>query len=107
LEVEKENMLEYFLSMLMLVFSITSVIAGIFIAYFGSGKSKTLGALLIFLGLIVFMFFIWGTGTIKFGSLPDFMNFSEVIINSIIAVIGAVIGALIVLGVFLLTILKT
>jgi hypothetical protein len=45
-------MLEYFLSMLMLVFASACLIAGLFTAYFGSGKSKAIGAILIILGMI-------------------------------------------------------
>jgi hypothetical protein len=100
-------MLEYFLSMLMLVFAIASVIAGIFTAYFGSGKSRAVGAILIIIGLIVFVLFLWGADVLTFmGMPPDFMYFSGVVINSVVAVVGAVIGALIALGIFLLAIMK-
>jgi len=100
-------MLEYFLSMLMLVFAITSVIAGLFTAYFGSGKSKAVGALLIILGLLVFILFLWGAGVLQIGAVPDLIDFTGVVINGIVAVAGALLGALIALGIFLLTILKT
>jgi len=100
-------MLEYFLSMLMLVFAIASVIAGLFTAYFGSGKSKAVGALLIILGLLVFILFLWGAGVLQIGAVPDLIDFTGVVINGIVAVAGALLGALIALGIFLLTILKT
>jgi hypothetical protein len=100
-------MLEYFLSMLMLVFAIASVIAGLFTAYFGSGKSKAVGALLIILGLLVFILFLWGAGVLQIGAVPDLIDFTGVVINGIVAVAGAILGALIALGIFLLTILKT
>ena len=100
-------MLEYFLSMLMLVFAIASVIAGIFTAYFGSGKSKAVGAILIILGLLVFILFLWGAGVLQIGAVPDLIDFTGVVINGIVAVAGAILGALIALGIFLLTILKT
>ena len=101
-------MLEYFLSMLMLVFAIASVIAGIFTAYFGSGKSRAVGAILIIIGLIVFVLFLWGAGVIGFmGTPPTLMSFKDgVVVNGIAAVIGAIIGALIALGIFLLAIMK-
>ena len=100
-------MLEYFLSMLMLVFAIASVIAGLFTAYFGSGKSKAVGAFLIILGLLVFILFLWGAGVLQIGAVPDLIDFTGVVINGIVAVAGALLGALIALGIFLLTILKT
>ena len=59
-------MLAYFLSMLTLVFAIASIIAGIFTAYFGSGKSRAVGAILIIIGLLVFVIFLWGAGILTF-----------------------------------------
>jgi hypothetical protein len=100
-------MLEYFLSMLMLAFAVASMIAGIFTVYFGSGKSKAVGAILIILGILVFILFLWGAGVLQIGAVPDLMDFAGVIINGIVAVAGALVGALIALGIFLLTILKT
>ena len=100
-------MLEYFLSMLALGFAIASAIAGLFTAYFGSGKSKAVGAILMILGLFVFILFLWGAGVLKLGAVPDLMDFAGVVINGIVAVAGALLGALIALGIFLLTILKT
>lgn len=101
------ELLQYFLSMLTLVFAIASIIAGIFTAYFGSGKSRAVGAILILIGLIVFVLFLWGTGFLPFlGEVPSFMNFVGSVKRGIVAVIGAVVGALIALGIFLLAIMK-
>ena len=102
-----EGLVQYFLSMLTLVFAIASIVAGIFTAYFGSGKSRAVGAVLIILGLIVFFLFLWGAGIIAFmGTPPTFMSFEGTVVNGIVAVIGAVVGALIALGIFLLAIMK-
>ena len=102
-------MWNYFMSMLMLVFAVASIVAGIFTAYFGSGKSRAVGAILIIIGLIVFVLFLWGAGLLTsfMGAPPEIMNFVGVIANGIVAVIGAVIGALIALGIFLLAIMKS
>ena len=98
-------MIDYLLSMLMLVFAVASVIAGIFTAYFGSGKSRAVGGILIVIGLIVFFLFLWFAGVLGFmGEAP--ISFAGVIVNGILAVIGAIIGALIALGIFLLAIMK-
>lgn len=97
----------FLVSMFMLVFAIASIIAGIFTAYFGSGKSRAVGAILIIIGLIVFVLFLWGAGVLTFmGAPPAIMNFVGVITKGIVAVVGAVIGALIALGIFLLAIMK-
>ena len=100
-------MLNYFLSMLMLVFAVASVIAGIFTAYFGSGKSRAVGAILIVIGLIVGVLFLWFSGILTFMGDPIYSWAGEnVVVNSVVAVIGAIIGALIALGIFLLAIMK-
>jgi len=98
-------MVEYFLSMLMLVFAVASIIAGIFTAYFGSGKSRAVGAILIIIGLIVGVLFLWFAGVLSFmGAAP--YSFAGYVVNGVVAVIGAIIGALIALGIFLLAIMK-
>ena len=103
------NLISQFLSMLTLMFAIASILAGIFTVYFGSGKSRIAGGLLIGIGLLVFFIFLWGTGLLTsfMGAPPEIMNFVGVIANGIVAVIGAVIGALIALGIFLLAVMKT
>ena len=96
---------QYFLSMLTLVFAVASIVAGIFTAYFGSGKSRAVGGILIVIGLIVGIIFLWFSELLGFmGDAP--ISFSGVVINSVLAVIGAVVGALIALGIFLLAIMK-
>ena len=98
-------LLQYFLSMLMLVFAIASIIAGIFTAYFGSGKSRAVGGVLIVIGLLVGVVFLWFADILTFlGPAP--YSFAGVVIHGISAVIGAIIGALIALGLFLLAIMK-
>ena len=106
--IEGEKMiLQYFLSMLMLVFAVASIIAGIFTAYFGSGKSRIVGGILIIIGLIVGVLFLWGANILTFmGTPPEAMYFVGTITNGIVAVIGAIVGALIALGIFLLAIMK-
>jgi hypothetical protein len=93
--------------MLMLVFAIASVIAGLFTTYFGSGKSRSVGAILIIVGILVSILFLWGAQVLNIGAVPDIMNFTGVVLNGVAAVVGGVIGALIALGIFLLTIMKT
>ncbi|HDS59869.1 MAG TPA: hypothetical protein ENN54_06235 [Thermoplasmatales archaeon] len=95
--------LQLFVSMLMLVFAIGSIIAGLFTAYFGSGKSRAIGGILLLIGLIVaLVFYNYSTGDL-FGSAEWHW---ETVKYGISAVIGAVIGALVALGVFLAGIMK-
>jgi hypothetical protein len=102
------DLIQYFLGMLMFVFAIASIIAGLFTAYFGSGKSRAVGGILIIIGLIVGFIFLWGSGVLQsFIGIPaGILYLKGTIIIGIVAVIGAIIGALIALGIFLLAIMK-
>jgi hypothetical protein len=100
--------ISYFLGMLMLVFALASIIAGIFTAYFGSGKSRAVGAILIIIGLIVFVIFLYGAGILSsfMGEPTGLLNLKGSIVNGVVAVVGAIVGALIALGIFLMAIMK-
>ena len=98
-----EYVWDLFVSMLLLVFAIGTIIAGIFTAYFGSGKSRAIGGVLFIIGIIVAIIFynysggeLWGTSEWDW----------DTVANGVSAVIGAIIGALIALGVFLAGIMK-
>ena len=102
------NMISQFLSMLTLVFACASILAGLFTAYFGSGKSRAVGAILVVLGLVVFIFFLYGAGLLEgFMGMPEgLLNFQDTIIQGIVAIVGAIVGAAIALVIFLLAIMK-
>jgi hypothetical protein len=93
--------------MLTLVFAIASIVAGIFTAYFGSGKSRAVGGILIVIGLLVFILFLYGAGLLQFmGTAEGLLNFEGTIVQGVIAILGAIVGAAIALGIFLLAIMK-
>jgi len=95
----------YLLSMLMLVFAVGSIIAGIFTAYFGSGKSRAVGAILIVIGLVVGILFLWFVKVLP--SIGDpLVDLAGTTLFGISSVVGAIIGVLIALGLFLLAIMK-
>ena len=104
------DLIAQFMSMMTLVFAIASIIAGIFTAYFGSGKSRAVGGILVFIGLIVFVVFMWGAGLLDgmFGmpGADSIFYFEGIIVQGVIAIVGAVVGALIALGIFLMAIMK-
>jgi hypothetical protein len=103
-------MLENFVSMLMLVFAIMTIGLGGFVVYFGSGKSRMAGSILIVVGVIIGILFMWCAGSLPFLDLPllDFKGCcQEYIVESVLAVIGALIGAGISIGLFLLVIMKS
>ena len=91
-----------FLSMLMLVFSVATFIAGIFTAYFGSGKSRAIGGLLIVIGLIVGLLFADFTWFNWIGSY-----FAPALVyGGVASIIGGLVGGLVALGLFLAAIMK-
>jgi hypothetical protein len=96
-----------FLTVLVLVFGLFMILAGAFTAYFGSGKSRAIGAVLLIVGLIVGIFWIYAT---MYGG-PQWIkldaNLSTIIWDAFINIIAAVIGAGIAIGVFLLAIMKS
>lgn len=91
-----------FFSMLMLVFAIATFLAGIFTAYFGSGKSRAIGGVLIILGLIVGYLFADFTWLHYLGSYFS----SSIVYGGVAAIVGGIIGGLIALGIFLAAIMK-
>jgi len=95
-----------FLTVMILVFALFMLLAGIFTAYFGSGKSRMIGVVLLVIGLVVGIIWVFlGMGA-DADSIID-VHLSEVIFNAFMYILAAVIGALIAIGVFLLAIMKS
>jgi len=93
-----------FLTVLIMVFALFMLLAGIFTAYFGSGKSRMIGVALLVIGLVVgILWVVMGMDSV------DMINvdLSSVIWNAFVYIIAAVIGALVAIGVFLLAIMKS
>jgi hypothetical protein len=92
-----------FLTVLLLTFGLFMLLAGAFTAYFGSGKSRMIGVVLLVVGLVVAVLWIYITG---FSDIIV-VNLSTVVWDAFLNIIAAVIGALIAIGVFLLAIMKS
>jgi hypothetical protein len=92
-----------FLTVLLLTFGLFMLLAGAFTAYFGSGKSRMIGVVLLVVGLVVAVLWIYLSG---FSDMIG-VNLSVVIWDAFLNIIAAVIGALIAIGVFLLAIMKS
>jgi len=92
-----------FLTVLLLTFGLFMILAGAFTAYFGSGKSRMIGVVLLVVGLVVAVLWIYLSG---FSDMVG-VNLSVVIWDAFLNIIAAVIGALIAIGVFLLAIMKS
>lgn len=92
-----------FLTVLILVFALFMLLAGIFTAYFGSGKSRMIGVVLLVIGLVVGLLWVY----LGYSDIMIKVDLSSVIWNAFVYIIAAVIGALAAIGVFLLAIMKS
>ena len=79
------------------------LLAGVFTAYFGSGKSRTVGVVLLVVGLLVGIIWAYVSG---WGDMID-VALLDVVWNAFVNIIAAMIGALVAVGIFLVAIMKT
>lgn len=91
-----------FVSILLLTFALFLVITGAFTAYFGSGKSRKIGAGLLVGGLVVGI--LWALYAGPYSPSVDLLGIIE---QSVLVIVAAVIGAAAAIGLFLLAIMKS
>ncbi len=109
-EEKEDDLLNILLFVLILSFGIFSLLAGVFTAYFGAGKSRAIGGVLLVIGIVIIL--IW----LYFGIMQDYPDDTLLgvihwdaakTLEAFITVLGAIIGALVAVGVFLLAIMKS
>ena len=93
-----------FLTVLMMVFGLFMLLAGVFTAYFGSGKSRMIGVVLLVIGLVVGV--LWGVMCLDSVAVID-VDLGKVIWDAFLYIIAGLIGALAAVGVFLVAIMKS
>ncbi|MDQ1371577.1 MAG: hypothetical protein QG582_491 [Candidatus Thermoplasmatota archaeon] len=93
-----------FLTVLMMVFGLFMLLAGVFTAYFGSGKSRMIGVVLLVIGLVVGI--LWGVLCLDSVDIFD-VNLGKVIWDAFLYIAAGLIGALAAVGVFLVAIMKS
>ena len=93
-----------FLTVLMMVFGLFMLLAGVFTAYFGSGKSRMIGVVLLVIGLVVGV--LWGIMCLDSVAVID-VDLGKVIWDAFLYIIAGLIGALAAVGVFLVAIMKS
>lgn len=95
---------ESFLVILLLVFGLFLILAGLFTAYFGSGKSRTIGVALLAVGLVIgFVTAYWYHLSAPTGS----GGLGYLIWESFLVILAATIGALAAIAIFLVAIMKS
>lgn len=93
-----------FLTILLLTFSVVLLVTGAFTAYFGSGKSRKIGAGLLVGGIVIGIGWIVVVGPMN---LLFEVGLQEVVIQTIVVLLAAFIGAGAAIGLFLLAIMKS
>ena len=94
-----------FLTVLILVFALFMLLAGIFTAYFGSGKSRMIGVALLVIGLVVGL--LWVVMSLDSVDIIKVDHLSKVIWDAFLYILAGVLGALAAIGVFLVAIMKS
>jgi hypothetical protein len=95
-----------FLAILLLVFALFLILAGIFTAYFGSGKSRMVGVGLLVGGLVVGLLvgYFYHSGVLDSGKSGALWS---LVWEAFLVIVAAVIGALVAVGIFLVAIMKS
>ena len=93
-----------FLALTIFSFGLGTLGAGLFTAYFGAGKSRTIGFTLSIIGVHVLLIFAALTWDVVGAIEPVFSSFDVVI--GLVGLVGAVIGGVLALILFLVSIMK-
>lgn len=95
-----------FLTLVVFTFALVMLVAGVFSAYFGSGKSRGYGGIMAIVGLVVGVVWAYLVG---FSDISPFCDVPawDTVYNAVIDLIGIVIGALVAVGIFLVVVLKS
>jgi len=91
-----------FATILLLTFSLFLVITGAFTAYFGSGKSRKIGGGLLGGGVVIGVLWV-----VFAGPLNQQFGLWDVVLQTIVILVAALLGAAAAIGLFLLAIMKS
>jgi hypothetical protein len=90
-----------FVTILLLTFGLFMILAGAFTAYFGSGKSRTIGVVLLVVGIVVGLL----TGLFYHDAWSGQLH--QLIWGTFLVLLAAVVGALVAVAIFLVAIMKS
>ncbi len=94
-----------FLSTLLLSFGFTLALAGVFGAYFGQGKSRSVGFVLSLVALLLIGLFVALTWPVIPGVEPIFN--ADAVAQSIVAVLAATLGSVLALVAFVAAVMRS
>jgi hypothetical protein len=89
-----------FVAILLMIFGLFLILAGAFTAYFGSGKSRTIGIGLLVLGIVV------GIATAYWYHATT-GGLAHLVAGAFLVIISAILGALAAVAIFLVAIMKS
>ena len=95
-----------FLTIVFVVLGIAMIALGIFSAYFGKGKNRNYGLLLAVVGAIVLIVWVYLAADSGIEPISDVHVF-DLLRDTLIHLVGVLIGVLIAAGIFLVTVLKS
>jgi hypothetical protein len=97
---------DVFVGILLFSFGLFTFLAGLFTAYFGAGKSRAIGFVLVIVGSLAMLLFATLTWPI-IDVVPATLSGSEhAIVVSLVGVVASAVGAIVALIVFLISIMK-
>lgn len=97
---------DVFIGILLFSFGLFTLLAGLFTAYFGAGKSRAIGFVLVILGALAMLFFATLTWPVVDVVPAIFADNEHAIVVSLVGVVASAVGAIVALVVFLISIMK-
>lgn len=97
--------MDVFLAILTFSFGLFTLLAGLFTAYFGAGKSRAIGFTLSILGILFILLFASLTWEVV-PMIPQYFGDSRNVVIGLMGVLGSAVGAVAALIVFLVSIMK-
>ncbi len=95
-----------FFSLIILVFAFVMILLGVFSAYFGKGKNRAYGIIMVVVGLVVGVFYAYLLMNGPIEAISKVEGWT-IVYNAIVYLLGILIGALIAVAIFLVTVLKS
>ncbi|MBE6525312.1 MAG: hypothetical protein E7Z66_01890 [Thermoplasmata archaeon] len=95
-----------FLTIAVFAFAFIMLLAGLFTAYFGTGKSRKMGIVLLLVGLIVGGVWAYLVGFSDIEMFKDIYAL-DLVIDSLINLVAIIVGAIVAVGIFLVAVMKS
>ena len=95
-----------FLTIAVFAFAFIMLLAGLFTAYFGTGKSRKMGIVLLLVGLIVGGVWAYLVGFSDIEMFKDIYAL-DLVIDSLVNLVAIIVGVIVAVGIFLVAVMKS